>query len=99
MGLKVFDSILSNSDEVILASDVEKMLRGGERSGSCSGGHITSHHLKLTIPQKPKPVSKGEIIEALSSKHLEVVMNTHSTNKIYERFSGLIERIEKAGIE
>jgi hypothetical protein len=104
MGLKVKNySTGYNTDDIfILASDVEKMLQGGERkkevvyyireTGSSGFGHpvyAKDESLTLSIPQKPKPVSKAEIV---------AILETFNVSEKTEA-AKLIERIEKAGIE
>jgi len=110
MGLEpkaVFAFALESSEQVIKASDVEKMLQGGraveskmtyswnEIRGSNSFSYTTTCErdditktITLTVPQKPKPVTKDEIIKTLK-------MYNQNGNLASE----VLERIEKAGIE
>jgi len=107
MGLKTLEHSWINDSfkfHVILALDVEKMLQGGRRyseqaewqSGPIRGPFQTylgekTEHISLTIPQKPKPVTKEDILQAL--KTLNVLHNK------FDHVTDLIERIEKNGIE
>jgi hypothetical protein len=90
---------------LIPASDVEKMLEGGKQTRAVDyyiketgtsglGTPIYSKNIELvlSIPQKPKPVTKEEIISF--SKNIPTKA-TFLTDEIKELF----KRIEKAGIE
>ena len=98
------------NEPVIKASDVEKMLQGGQRIQANvdytwneikdSAGLFymqpktkgeTTETISLTIPQKHKPVTKEDVLQAL--KTLNILHNK------FDHVTDLIERIEKAGIE
>jgi hypothetical protein len=110
MGLEpkaVFAFAFNSSEQVIKASDVEKMLQGGkitevtqdfswnEIKDSAGLWYVAKNtksdvtkSITLTVPQKPKPVTKEEILEKLKS-----------CVGYWDKLEPLIERIEKAGIE
>ena len=93
-------------DFVILASDVEKMLQGGSRgkkllytikevggfSSQVTDFYSDEEQITISIPKKPKPVSKAEILDGL--RYIAICGEESKAKK-----QELIERIEKAGIE
>ena len=109
MGLERWGTYLLDDNKmetVIKASDVEKMLQCGQAgfaefqwNFSNSNGDPMPEKpsvfstILLTIPKKPKPVTKEEIITMLKA------IRANPVSFEFNPVTDLLKRIEKAGIE